>query len=84
MPKYSMTTRQDGGRGLQGRWRRQTDLLRLSRSTEGSGINPSHRQLDLFEGLGKNSQAVVISLTKHVGVGKIAAPGHKFPEQFAV
>jgi hypothetical protein len=66
MPKYSMTTRQDGGRDLQGRWRRQTDLLRLSRSTEGSGINPSHRQLDLFEGLGKNSHTVTEKALSHI------------------
>ena len=47
--------RQDGGRGLQGRWRRQTHLLRLPGSTERSGFSSSHYQLDLFEGLGKNS-----------------------------
>jgi DNA invertase Pin-like site-specific DNA recombinase len=48
--------RQDGGRGLQGRWRWQTHLLRLPGSTERSGFSSSHHQLDLFEGLGKNSR----------------------------
>jgi len=48
--------RQDGGGGLQGRRRRQTHLLRLPRSTERSSLSSSHGQLDLFEGMGKNSQ----------------------------
>jgi len=37
------------------RWRRQAHLLRLPCSTERSGLSSSHGQLDLFEGLGKNS-----------------------------
>jgi hypothetical protein len=47
--------RQDGGRGLQGRWHRQTHLLHLPRSTERSGVSTPHGQLERFEGLGKNS-----------------------------